>query len=110
MENKTGKYFKYAIGEIVLVVIGILIALGVNNWNENRKLDEIRQNYYSKLIEDFEADKAYAENQILIMESSISNFENYVLTYKKPNLNLTEAFEAMKNNEVLHHWQSSREG
>ena len=37
MENKTGKYFKYAIGEIVLVVIGILIALQINNWNESRK-------------------------------------------------------------------------
>ena len=38
MENKTGKYFKYAIGEIVLVVIGILIALSINNWNEKNKL------------------------------------------------------------------------
>ena len=37
MENKTGTYFKYAIGEIILVVIGILIALSINNWNENRK-------------------------------------------------------------------------
>ncbi len=37
MENKTGKYFKYAIGEIILVVIGILIAIAINNWNENRK-------------------------------------------------------------------------
>lgn len=37
MENKTGKYFKYAIGEIILVVIGILIALQINNWNEARK-------------------------------------------------------------------------
>ena len=36
MENKTSKYFKYAIGEIVLVVIGILIALQVNNWNIER--------------------------------------------------------------------------
>jgi hypothetical protein len=41
LENKTGKpalpagrYFKYAIGEIILVVIGILIALQINNWNE----------------------------------------------------------------------------
>ena len=38
IENKTGKYFKYAIGEIVLVVIGILIALQINNWNEKNKL------------------------------------------------------------------------
>ena len=44
MENKTskpalpaGRYFKYAIGEIILVVIGILIALQINNQNENRK-------------------------------------------------------------------------
>ena len=38
MKNKTEKYFKYAIGEITLVVIGILIALQINNWNKNRKL------------------------------------------------------------------------
>ena len=36
-KNKTGKYFKYAIGEIILVVIGILIALQINNWNETKK-------------------------------------------------------------------------
>lgn len=38
-EGKTGRYLKYAIGEIVLVVIGILIALSINNWNENRKIN-----------------------------------------------------------------------
>jgi hypothetical protein len=37
VENKTGKYLKYAFGEILLVVIGILIALQINNWNEGRK-------------------------------------------------------------------------
>ena len=36
MENKTSRYLKYAIGEIILVVIGILIALQINNWNEER--------------------------------------------------------------------------
>ena len=36
-EGKTGKYLKYAIGEILLVVIGILIAVQINNWNELRK-------------------------------------------------------------------------
>jgi hypothetical protein len=43
-EKKTGKYFKYAIGEIVLVVFGILIALQINNWNQDRnrlKLENI---------------------------------------------------------------------
>jgi hypothetical protein len=44
MENKTGKYLKYAIGEIILVVIGILIALQINNWNESSKqrIEEVR--------------------------------------------------------------------
>ena len=36
-ENKTGRYLKYAIGEIVLVMIGILLALQVNTWNNNRE-------------------------------------------------------------------------
>ena len=36
-EGKTSKYFKYAVGEILLVVIGILIAISINNWNEQRK-------------------------------------------------------------------------
>jgi len=39
-QNKTGKYLKYAIGEIILVMIGILLALQVNNWNEHRKAKE----------------------------------------------------------------------
>ena len=49
-KNKTGKYFKYAIGEIVLVVIGILIALSLNNWNETRKQDS----NFDKLIDALE--------------------------------------------------------
>jgi len=36
--NNTGKYLVYAIGEIILVVLGILIALQINNWNERNKL------------------------------------------------------------------------
>ena len=44
-EGKTGKYFKYAIGEIVLVVIGILIALQINNWNEQRKIRGNQEKY-----------------------------------------------------------------
>ncbi|SDH72074.1 hypothetical protein SAMN04489796_1046 [Winogradskyella thalassocola] len=43
-KNKTGKYFKYAIGEIILVVIGILIALSINNWNENVKTHRNQRN------------------------------------------------------------------
>ncbi len=54
MENKNGKYFKYAIGEIILVVIGILIALSINNWNENRKLKSKSLDYLQRLRIDLE--------------------------------------------------------
>ena len=52
-QNKTGKYFKYAIGEIVLVVIGILIALSINNWNEEAKNKRIEASILQELNKDF---------------------------------------------------------
>ena len=45
IENKFGKYLTYAIGEIILVVIGILIALSINTWNQNR-LNRNKEYYY----------------------------------------------------------------
>tara|TARA_R110001592_G_scaffold59171_6_gene179517 strand:+ start:1586 stop:2608 length:1023 start_codon:yes stop_codon:yes gene_type:complete len=61
-EGKTGKYFKYAIGEIVLVVIGILIALSINNWNEDRKSANNTKLLFQKTLEElkFNIDKANA--------------------------------------------------
>jgi hypothetical protein len=56
-ENRVSKYFLYAIGEIVLVVIGILIALQINTWNENRKLEQKREDLIANLIVDFKANK-----------------------------------------------------
>ena len=52
-EGKTGKYLKYAIGEVLLVVIGILIALQINNSNELRKANEEEAILLSDLKEDF---------------------------------------------------------
>ena len=56
-EGKTSRYLKYAIGEIILVVIGILIALSINNWNEHRKEQNRLQNIYSLIYIDMENDK-----------------------------------------------------
>ena len=47
--DKTGMYLKYAIGEVILVVIGILIALQINNWNEDRKNSMQEQLYLNGL-------------------------------------------------------------
>jgi len=53
-ENNVGKYLRYAIGEILLVVFGILIALQVNNWNDNRKNNKESKGALLSLQEDFQ--------------------------------------------------------
>ena len=55
-DNKIGDYLKYAVGEIVLVVIGILIALSINNWNESRKNDLEQALLVKNIIEDLRLD------------------------------------------------------
>jgi hypothetical protein len=67
-EGKTGKYFKYAIGEIVLVVIGILIALSINNWNESRKEAIQEQFILKRLSTDITSDLSQVSNEIDLID------------------------------------------
>lgn len=57
MENKTGKYIQYAIGEIFLVIVGILIALQINEWNSQRIEARALRNDLEYVLEDLEKDK-----------------------------------------------------
>lgn len=82
-KNKTGKYLKYAIGEIILVVIGILIALQINTWNEGRKyknleivtLIEIQKGLNQALKENIRAENANL-NTIKSYEILLDYFDN----------------------------------
>lgn len=56
-EKKFSRYLIYAVGEIVLVVIGILIALSINNQNEEKKEDAIEKQYMISLLSDLAKDK-----------------------------------------------------
>ena len=78
--GKTGKYFKYAIGEIVLVVIGILIALQINNWNEEKKGKIELNQYLSSLKDNINGD-------IKVLDSLINRREITVVNCKKERLN-----------------------
>ena len=71
-KNKTGKYLKYAIGEIVLVVIGILIALSINNWNDYRKDRIEEKNLYKTLIRSLNNDLIDVRDKSVILDSAIS--------------------------------------
>lgn len=63
-QNRFGKYILYALGEILLVVVGILIALQINNWNEERKLEqrdiEIAREVYTELLQNL----AYTQTEV----------------------------------------------
>ena len=61
-DNKPIKYARYAIGEIVLVVIGILIALYINNWNERRQSERQLDLLLVSLKEDLELDLKYLDS------------------------------------------------
>ena len=61
IERKTGKYFRYAIGEILLVMVGILLALQVNNWNEERKQEIELKGFLNKIAQNIREDIAMAK-------------------------------------------------
>ena len=61
MENKTGKYFKYAIGEIILVVIGILIAIQINTTIKNSEIKKNNIIYLTKIMEELNLNKKRLE-------------------------------------------------
>jgi hypothetical protein len=69
-KGKTGRYFKYAIGEIILVVIGILIALQINNWNEQGKETKMGNQFLKSIQNDLKKDIYLADS--IIKENSIS--------------------------------------
>lgn len=73
LENKTGKYLKYAVEEIVLVVIGILIALQINTWNDIKKDKVIEQELLTSLLEEFRANLKILENTIQLNERIYAN-------------------------------------
>ncbi|MFD2823394.1 DUF6090 family protein [Lacinutrix iliipiscaria] len=79
MENKTGKYFKYAIGEIILVVIGILIALQINNANENHKSAQQENLYLNRLLIENKDDINTFKNNISDLNKGIQTIEKLSL-------------------------------
>jgi len=82
-DNKPLKYIRYAIGEIVLVVIGILIALSVSNWNDNRNLRNQELLLLNNLKLEMENNLFLIENYLKTKEERIKD-ANVLLSYTDP--------------------------
>jgi hypothetical protein len=82
--GKTSKYFKYAIGEIILVVIGILIALSINNWNESHKENKTAILLAKSLIEDLNKDANFLKNALTFSEQKINSCDTLLTLLSKP--------------------------
>ncbi|WP_036786918.1 MULTISPECIES: DUF6090 family protein [unclassified Polaribacter] len=123
-KNKTGKYLKYAIGEIILVMIGILLALQVNNWNEKSKEDIVLKEALKQIAQDLKQDEVVLNGFLrgdsrrveyllalsngtyntIRLDSIMYNLDNYFFFYKSNNsyssLKSSGLFSSFKNDNL----------
>jgi len=100
-ENRISKYLLYAIGEIILVVIGILIALQINTWNEKSKTDETIKKYHQNLIENLKTD---IESFQRIKE--IGKFRYYSAQYLLK-IAGSKTYDPAKDNITIFEWEAN---
>lgn len=72
-DTRVRNYFLYAVGEILLVIVGILIALQVNNWNQERLEQQRVRRYAHALISDLQADIKMVEPIVRMINASLRN-------------------------------------
>jgi hypothetical protein len=84
-DNKPLKYMRYAIGEILLVVIGILIALQINTFNQNRINKKSEQYYLGQMSQDLIADSLFLHQEKVNFEKSLPTIQNFLTELHKDN-------------------------
>jgi hypothetical protein len=73
LEGTSGRYLKYAIGEVILIVLGIFIALQIDNWNQDRQEREKEQVLLSQLYQEFSTGLRQLENKMVLRKNLISS-------------------------------------
>jgi hypothetical protein len=81
--GKTGKYFKYAIGEIILVVIGILIALQINNWNDKKRENKQSKEFNLRLLAEVNANINVANKSIKRTQLKINSSQSILKLFNE---------------------------
>lgn len=84
-KKRFGQYIFYAIGEIILVVVGILLAIQINNWNEDRKKLSLLRSYEENLISELQADLSRIESLKLSNEKKKQSIREYFAYYNTEN-------------------------
>ena len=109
LAGKPMKYMRYAIGEIALVVIGILIALQINNWNEERKEKRLAQTYLENLKLDLKSDKNALELALIDLNSYEKKgyYSLHVLEGKIKEIDTIEFLKSLVWNNHYHLHQPS---
>lgn len=93
--GKTGKYLKYAVGEIILVVIGILIALQINNWNEEKKGKIELNQYLSSLRDNINSDLKVLDSLIIRRDTIVANCKKERLNFLNKTFNFDDTYYAL---------------
>lgn len=102
-ENRVSKYILYAIGEIILVVIGILIALQINNTNESKKQRSRELHYLSNLKTDLKLNIAHLDSYIATREKAINSANTIIEHYEGKPIEDLEEFNVHTVN--IYTWQ-----
>jgi hypothetical protein len=89
LEGRVSRYFGYAVGEIVLIVVGILIALQINDWNEGRKLKQERINLIENLSEEFQTNLERVEETLSVAETTTSKLKHFLSVATTENSHLS---------------------
>ena len=98
-ENKTSRYLKYAVGEIVLVVLGILIALQINKWNEYRTERNSEQKVLRAIYSDFEFNKVEILENIKETEQTVTGTKNGLAIFNSDTIS-NKSFNSLISNMI----------
>lgn len=102
-ENKFSKYLIYAVGEIVLVVIGILIALEVNNRNEERKLEDIGQEYVQEIYKELKTERSNIDSILSSLSTQYRGTEHVLSVIESENQEIKDTVQFTKS-----YWSTTR--
>lgn len=91
-KNKTDKYLKYAVGEIILVVVGILIALQINNWNNDNYLHKLEKKYLTEIKNNLKSDLPDIQYNIDFNEIRLKSNE-IVLRYLNKEISYSDSLK-----------------